>query len=201
MAAFLRGNRRNAIGEPARLLIAPIAAPLPAAFSHIVSTSTYDPNPTYQFVDIGMTRSALTMTVQADSNQWDSQQFTRYATVPTNRWATISSEALELTQANKVYLMGASAATPVGAKELRSDFSADPNFVNYRLAAIHKDRFGLLHASVFPNVYWDGSAISQAFARGEQAVIPFTFTGYPDDGAISATTGEALFRYDFDQIE
>lgn len=199
-AQFLRGNSRNAIGQPGRLLIAPITSPVPAALAHIISTSTYDPNPTYGFVDVGITRAALTLTNQADSTQWDSQQFGRYAAMPTNFWASVAAEALEITQANKIYLMGADAATAVSAQEIRTDFTAKQEFVNYRLAVIYVDRFRLIHASVFPNAYWDGSAVAEALDRGNQQVIPFTFMSYPDDRTISAVNGQPLFRYDFDQI-
>lgn len=197
---FLRGNSRKAIGQPARLLIAPYNAPMPAKLSDLVSLTTYDPNPTYQFIDIGLTRAALTITVQADSNNWDSQQSGRYATVPTNRWATVASEALEIDQDRKVYLMDADAATDSTTNEHRTDFSLKDSFVQYRLAAIYTDRFRYVHGHVFPLAQWDGSAVAMAMDRGAQQAIPFSFNAMPDDAALSAVTNQPLFRVDFDQF-
>lgn len=197
---FYRGNSLNSIGEQARLMLAPFVSPAPTQLAHLMSMTTYDPNATYGFVDIGLTNAPLTMSVQADTNNWDNQQYGRYRVVPTMFHGALGTTALEYTQANRVMLMGATAATDPTTNEHRTNWSALVALPLYRAAAVHLDPNGWVHATVYPRVQWDGGAIQTTLARGDQLGIPFTFAAMVDDQLIDPTTKQGLYRYDFDQF-
>lgn len=202
--SFIKGNSLNVIGEFARVLIAPFSYPIPTKIGDIItltgSPPSYDPVATYGFRDIGLTGAPFQMSHQADTNQWDSQQIVRFRVVPTNYFGSVSTEALEMTQQNKVTLMNASAAADPSANEHRTNFAARISFPLYRVAAVHFDEYGLLHASVFPRCQWDGGAIQQTLERGQMYRIPFSFMAWADENVIDTVTQQACFRIDFDQF-
>lgn len=201
--AFYRGNSANSIGHPARVMIAPFSYPMPTKIDDIVDitgpTPSYDPVATYGFRDIGITRNELSMGHQAETVNWDNQQFGRFLIMPTNYFATITTEALEPTADNKVELLQASQVTDSATNEARFNYAARTSFPLYRIAVLGEDRHRLLHASVFPRCQWDGSQLVQQLARATQQVVPFNFMGWVDETVIDTDTGQGCYRVDFDQ--
>jgi hypothetical protein len=199
MAQFYRGTSGNVIGAPARILIAPSTSPVPTQLSEVVNMSTYAPNSTYGFTDLGLTRSPVTMDISASSQTWRSEQFGIFRTLPTDWRGSVKAEFLEVTQANKQAIMLASVATDSATREHRTNFAALINFPIVRLALMYIDHLGLVHATVYPNAQWDGAAITETLGRGASLYLPMTWTTYPDDTVIDTVTGLATIRFDFDQ--
>jgi hypothetical protein len=203
VGAKYRGNQLNSIGGPARLLIAPLTADVPEGIGDIIDLDDSEGEPSRDPVgewrDIGMTAEGLTMSHQADTNNWDSQQFGRYRVVPTNYHGSLSTQALEITQQNKVDLLQASAGDDNAAGELVTFYEARPHIAQYRIAAIFWDQYDLMHASVFPLTQWDGSAVQQAMEMGQPQRIPFSFSVFTDS-ALTGPDGFGTFRIDFDEV-
>lgn len=205
MPQFYVVNTGKSIGGPARVLIAPASNPHITRIEDLVNTTTYAIAnfSTYGYVDIGSTKTGLTMGTQSDVNQWENQQFGRYRLVPNHSEGTVATDALEYTQANKTLLMNAFAATdviPAGPnQEHQTNFPALTAIKAYHVAALNLDQNGLIHCVYFPNCQWSGSNIQEMLERATQLSIPISFTAYPDATLLDPTTGNACFRVDFDQ--
>lgn len=199
MAQFYRGNSDNVIGSPARVLLASSTYPVPTKLADIISLTTLDPNPTYGFIDLGVTRSPAKTDIAAAVQTWRNEQFGVFRTVPTDWKGGFSAEFLETTQSNKQAIMLASTPADSAVNEHRTNFAALINFPIVRLAVLYQDQFSLAHASVFPRAQWDGAAISETVGRGQEMFIPMAWVCYPDSNVVDAVTGQACVRYDFDQ--
>ncbi len=199
MAQFYRGNSDNAIGAPARIMLASSTYPAPTKIADIVSLTTFDANSTYGFVDMGVTRSPLKTDIQAAVQQWRNEQFGIFRTTPTDWKGMVSAEFLEIGQDNKQAIMLASAAPDSATNEHRTNFAALTNFPIVRIAILYQDQSALVHATILPKAQWDGAAIAQVVGRGQEIFIPMAWTCYPDEKVIDVVTGQACLRYDFDQ--
>lgn len=199
MAQFYRGNSNNAIGAPARVLIASSTYAAPIQLANIIDLGTFNANTTYGWMDLGTTRSPLKTDIQAAVQQWRNEQFGIFRTQPTDWKGAVSAEFLEMSQANKQAIMLASIAPDSDTNEHRTNFAAQLNFPTVRVAVLYQDQYNLLHGSVFPKAQWDGAAIAQTIGRGQEIFIPMAWTCYPDDQVIDVVTGEACVRFDFDQ--
>ena len=196
---FYRGNNENAIGAPARVLMAESSYPMVEELAHIISLSTYDPNTTYGWREMGLTSAPTTLGHSVETAEWRSEQFGRFRIVPVDYTATVQTEFMEMTQDIKVLaMMGSEEPSPPSGQTV-TYFSALENIPNYRIAVLFRDHLKKIHASVFPNAQWNGDAIQQAIARGEAVRAPVTFNAYVDTDVIDSVSGQACFRVDFDQ--
>jgi|SRR5215471_5981469 len=206
MPQFYMGNSSHAIGGPARVLLVPginpavSSYPYSATLSQIFDLSTYLPNTTtYGWVDIGLTKTPTRIQNAATKTDWRSEQFGIFRSSPNDWTAQVTCEALEVTAANKYAIMQATQPPNAASGERRRNFVAANTIYQCRLAVCMIDQFGMIHASVFPKANWDGAAIASTIARGDTETIPMTWTCFPDDQLIDVVTGQAVFRYDFDQ--
>ncbi len=200
VAQFYRGNNENAIGAPARVLMAPSSYAFPAQLNEIISLTTYNINSTYGWVELGITAVPTTIGHGVDVNELRNEQFGRMRTVPTDYNASVSTEFLELTQNTKVLVMMGSAAADTAGGEKRTNFATRDNIPSYRIAVLFQDHLGKIHASVFPFAQWNGDAIQSAIARGDVVRAPVTFAAYADSALIDSVTGKPCFRVDYDQV-
>lgn len=200
---FYRGDDDNAIGAPARILVSPASNPHPTRISNIIAsggTPTYNPVlTTYGWVDLGLTNAPFSMQHGASVQEWQNQQYGTFRTVPDNWRGQIGSTFIEITQANKGYLMGAKTATDPVANEHRTDFTTLTSFDRYHVACVWFDHKRLIHASYFPQCEVNLSSVQQTVARGQMHDIPVQWTAFPDDGLLAESDGLPVIRVDFDQ--
>lgn len=200
---FYRVNSSYALGGPARLLIAPYSYSHAVRIQNVIDLATLNYPPqttTYGYTDVGSTDKPTQTDFSATTTDWKNEQEGTFKTLPTDWMAKITSSAMEQTVANKINLMLASQVTdPVAGIESRVNYVARDSFPKFHLAVMWMDQNNLIHCSVYPDVQWDGSAITQQQARGAAVLIPINFKGFPDDTLIDTPTGKAIFRYDLDQ--
>ena len=196
---FVRGNTENAIGGPARVLIAASTYPFPTQLSEIVNLSTYNVNATYGWQEMGITGAPTQLTHAVQMTEWMSEQFGRFRTVPQEWNADVQTEFMEITQNNKVLVMLGVAVADSATREARTNFVERTSIPSYRVAVLFIDHKGLIHASVFPRAQWNGNQIVQQIARGQAQRMPIQLAAYADENVIDASTGQACFRVDFDQ--
>jgi hypothetical protein len=200
---FVRANATNAIGAPARVLIAPSSYANPVKLQNIFDLGVVGypaQTATYGFIDIGMTSKPTTHQYQAAENDWKSEQTGTFKTLPTDWTGQIATESLEMTQQNKVNLMLGTAQTDaVAGVESVTYFSARAFVPTVHIAIAFIDEYGKIHCAYYPKAQWNGAAVQQAVARGQAYVIPMTWKIFPDTSIIDPVTGFAVFRADFDQ--
>lgn len=202
MPFYTNMNSNNSIGGPARVLIVPNIGTYPHStrLSEIFDLTTYLPNTTtYGWVDIGVTKTATRVQIAVAKQDWRNEQSGIYRTQPTDWTGQVVTEALEMTQQNKLNLMLGTNPGNTGGGELRTNYSARFTLPYVRLAAMMLDQNLKMHVSVFPKCQWDGAAIANSLARGDSESIPMTWTAFPDDSIIDAATATAVLRYDLDQ--
>ncbi len=201
MAGFYRGNSDEVIAAPCRVLIAPSTYPHPTQLSHIINLSTYDPNITYGWQDLGVTGAPTRVSIGADAQKLSNQQFGQFRTVPTDFHGQVVSEFLQVSQDKKALLIPLAvkqADTPGGEK--LTDYTSVASFPTVRLALLFKDHNNKAHAIYMPKCQWGGQDIEQQIGRGEMIRIPMTWDAYPDDTLLDPTNGEPVIRRDFDQV-
>ena len=201
MAQFHRVNNDNVIGGAARVLVAPSSYALPTDLAHIVAhASTYAPNGTYGWADIGTTKSASNIAMQAATNEWRGEQQGPIRMLYTDYTGTATFEMEELAgsqgQSNKL-LAGAVAGT-AAAGQTRTDWTArntPPDEVH--ICFLREDPDGRLHATIAPRAQWDGSALQRQFTRGESESLALPMKLYGDTDNTGAD-GNPLIFYDLD---
>lgn len=199
MTEFHRVNDDAVVGGPARILVAPISYPLSKRLSEIVSLSTYDPTTsTYGWEDVGGTQEGVTFGLEVSTQEWRNDQYGLFRTVPIDWRGSVTAIAMETTQRNREILLGAAGDTANGAGEAMTYYEAAGHIPHNRVAILYLDDTGLLHATLYPDVQWDGKKIDQMFKRGQPYVINFNFTAFPSSDALGPDNLASL-RLDIDQ--
>lgn len=194
------GTANNVIGGPVEVFITDYSFAAPTRLSEIFNTSTYAANATYGWESIGLTEVPSETGMSADTEEWRSEQFGRFLTVPTDYEGEVTFTAMEYKQAKKLeYNALAIVGTEPVAGEKVTHYTTKTSFPQKRVALAHVDRFGRIHARVLPNVQWSGDDIRTELGRGRPFVQPITMKAYADTALLNATSGDAVLMYDIDQ--
>lgn len=195
---FDKVNTSNVIGGRARVMIAATTYTTPGQLSELFNLTTYVANATYGWVDIGETKSASRVSVEATTAQWTGEQSGTFRRLITDWRGTANFEMMELTQDHKARVLGAVIQTDPVAGQHRTNWSARNAVPYVRLAFARLDPDGRLHATVIPRAQWDGSALQRTFTRGESESLQVNEAFYPDENQVDAQSGDFILCYDLD---
>jgi len=202
MAEFYRGDNTQVKARIARVLWAPTTGPAPTKLSDVIDLSTYEPNATYLWEDLGLTTEPLTLPHTIDASGFVTQQRGEIRKTPQETRFLGRTTLGEVTIANrKKFMEGDTVSQPV-ANENRMYLAKPKALTNFRMAFLNLDEdSGLIDGIIFLKAQITGAAGEQSWARGAASTLPIEVEAYPnDDGIVTTDTGAAVVRIDLEQV-
>lgn len=202
MAEFYRGTNTNVISRIARVLYAPTTYPAPTQLSHIINLSTYAPNTTYGWEDLGLTLEPLTLPHTIDAAGFVTQQRGEIRKTPQETRFLGRTTLGEVTVANRKKFMEGDTITQPTAGENRMYVGKPKSLSNFRMAFVNLDEdSGKIDGIIFLKAQITGAAGEQTWGRGVASALPIEVEAFPnDDGIVTADTGASVVRIDLEQV-
>ena len=179
------------------MMLAPSSNTAPSALAHLINMTTYDPNATYGWVDLGLTGEPTSIVEGFDASEWESQQFGRLKTQLTLWNRMVKTELIEWT--NNIRQLIRESSTPAGAGasgQTRINYPERVSVPFRRLAVLHMRDDGRIIAHIFPSVQWSGADIESTLARDNPQRVPIEWRAYVDDNIIDSETGQPVAHYE-----
>jgi hypothetical protein len=202
MAEFYRGDNTQVKARIARVLWAPTTGPAPTQLADVIDLSTYEPNATYLWEDLGLTTEPLTLPHTIDASGFVTQQRGEIRKTPQETRFLGRTTLGEVTIANRKKFMEGDTVSQPTANENRMYLAKPKALTNFRMAFLNLDEdSGLIDGIIFLKAQITGAAGEQTWARGAASTLPIEVEAYPnDDGIVTSDTGAAVVRIDLEQV-
>ena len=200
---FYRGTKSNVKNKIARLLIAPSTYNIPVQLSEIINLTTYNPNSTYGFEDMGYTLEPVALSVTTEQAAFTVEQEGEIKSHPTEQRHVVRTVLAEVTMANRSKLFASDAAEAVsGASpaENRMRISRPKSLPTYRLAVVSLDEeLDKISGVIYPKVQASASAMEESWSRADATRLAAEFNAYPNDDNFNDAEGNPVIRIDLEQ--
>lgn len=199
MPEFYKGSNQNVKARIARFLVAPSTYPAPTELAHVISLTTYEPNATYGFRDVGLTLEPLALPHTIESAGFVTEQRGEIRKVPQETRFLGRTTLGELTPENKALFMEADAVETL-AGEQRIQIAKANRLTNFRSAFLNLDEdTGLIDGIILLKSQITGAAGEQSWGRGVASAMPVEVEAFPNDDGILTPSGKTTVRIDLQQ--
>lgn len=201
MPQFYRGTNANVRARIARVLTAPSTYPAPTALSHVISLTTYEPNATYGFSDLGLTLEPLVLPHSVQENAFVTQQRGEIRKSPQEATFIARTTLGEVTLANKALFMEGDTVGTDADSNSRLFIGKPKILTNRRMAFLNlDDDSGKIDGIILLKTQITGGAGEQQWARGTASPLPIEVQAYPNDDGVVDSTGNDVVRIDIQQV-
>ena len=199
MAEFYKGTNENVKARIARVLIAPSTYGAPTTLEDVISLTTYAPNGTFGFSDLGLTLEPLTLPHTIETAGFVTQQRGEIRKSPQEARFLARTTLGEVTLENRKLFMEGDTIETVSGQQ-RMYVGKPSSLTNYRVAFLNLDEdSGKIDGIIFLKAQITGAAGEQSWARGTPSTLPIEVEAYPNDDDIVTTDGKAVVRIDLQQ--
>ena len=199
MPEFYKGTNSNVKARIARFLVAPSTYPAPTLLEHVISLTTYEPNATYGFRDVGLTLEPLALPHTIESAGFVTEQRGEIRKVPQETRFLARTTLGELTPQNKAQFMEADVVETVSSQQ-RVKIGKAKRLTNFRSAFLNLDEdTGKIDGIILLKSQITGAAGEQTWGRGVASSLPVEIEAFPNDDGILTTDGKDVVRIDLQQ--
>lgn len=201
MAGQYPGTDENVEVKIGRVLVQKRSSYLttyPLKLSEVINLSTYDPNVTCGWQDVGLTIQPQTESEGFDKTDIVTQQHGKINVRKGDYTRTLAFAPAEQTLLSRRLAKGATGYNDNAVlKERRVFYTNAKTETPYRAAILNFDsETGKIDASIYPFIKRSGDSSDRVWDKGAPQDYPISFEVFTDPQVIDAETGEEVAVYD-----